>query len=787
MQALGKIRTLIRMLAAATLGLLLAWTLFYGWVGLVSPALNSQDSSVSSTTPAADPNDDTPAHRQLSQPDGAVILASGSSAGHGESSHAESSHDQPAHDEAAEPVAPTEPVHGPPIASEATLAAGDETVSRLVEVADRAYENGSLADCVRRYQFLLPNTQGIQRRMVAVKLGIAAENLSDLDTAANAYAVSLEENPNDELAALARIRLGVIIAAGGDFAGARSHLCDWLLSGGLSNRSRYEQQGLHLMGEVQARIACGSTAHDATIGLSCLRDDRPVWPFKHDAPLVELKELDATLTAETPPSTEQATLIEIVDRLSPAPEETFASVQVAARPLAGVCDALARKAGLSIAWSEAAYGRASERNVTLTLSGVNLAVIFDLLTRGTGLVWLQNNDGIVIAADSDLSTSDLALIDSAVARRLLQFAIATHPENERMRLTALSLANLDFHEGRLGDASSRYEQLVNLESDRMWTTEAAFNLGKVRLLLNDMKGANAAFLRSSDVALGHPLQPVALMYAGRTHVALNKVSDSLPLFSRAWTLSRGSELEPEALISLCSIYAYLGNPMAANQILVDHRDVVRDAGHYHDLAAFVGCYCRHSLAQSNARKLRDGRDLLDALANVDPTAFFSMQGWALVIQAYHRLGLDQESHAALQQCLTASEDSVFLNELVRSEAAGTMQHEGVTRSQESDDFEQYSALLGDETLHRMERVNTLLDAGSHAELQAEAELLLSEPLTASMQVRLLDMLGRSYQRQGEHYDAALCFARINPFSESAIRLRHEYLQGHTIPTGATAP
>jgi hypothetical protein len=164
-----------------------------------------------------------------------------------------------------------------------------------------------------------------------------------------------------------------------------------------------------------------------------------------------------------------------------------------------------------------------------------------------------------------------------------------------------------------------------------------------------------------------------------------------------------------------------------------------------------------------------------------------MQGWALVIDAYRKLGLDQEGRAALQQCLVACGQSPFRDELVRGAAAGWTSPDGRPLPLDAGEVEQFTALLGDEPLRRLEHLKSLLADRDHAELEAEAELLLQEPLTPAMQVELLDVLGRSYQRAGNHLNAALCFARINPFGEDARRLRSEFLQQHPLEEGESAP
>jgi hypothetical protein len=157
------------------------------------------------------------------------------------------------------------------------------------------------------------------------------------------------------------------------------------------------------------------------------------------------------------------------------------------------------------------------------------------------------------------------------------------------------------------------------------------------------------------------------------------------------------------------------------------------------------------------------------------------------MRAYHQLGLDQESRTVLQECLIACEDSPFRDELVRGEAQELSLEEGVARPRSTTEFEQLSAIVGDEVLHRLERVKTLLGEGNHAALEQEAALLLREPLPAFMQIELLDMLGRSYQRQGDHYNAALCFARIDPFGDRASRLRGDFFREQMIERGGTQP
>jgi hypothetical protein len=279
------------------------------------------------------------------------------------------------------------------------------------------------------------------------------------------------------------------------------------------------------------------------------------------------------------------------------------------------------------------------------------------------------------------------------------------------------------------------------------------------------------------------MQVVALLYAARLHVCLNRVDDAVPLFSRAWTLSLGTELEPEALICLCSAYAYLDNPMNASRLLVENRDVLQDVEHYHDLAAFIGCHCRYSLAQSADRRMRDGQELLNALAHVDPERFFSLQGWSLVVHDYHKLGLDQESQSTLQLCLVACEDCLFRDEMVRGEAMD----QAASGQANANEFADISAMLGDVTLHRLELMKSQLSQGEHAALRSQAEDLLSHQLSAEMRDEVFDLLGLSYQRDGEHYLAALCFARINPFSERAHQLRDSFFQEWAADTGDTAP
>ena len=201
------------------------------------------------------------------------------------------------------------------------------------------------------------------------------------------------------------------------------------------------------------------------------------------------------------------------------------------------------------------------------------------------------------------------------------------------------------------------------------------------------------------------------------------------------------------------------NPQAANRVLTDNRTLIRTDA-WKNEAAFLNSLSRFSAAASTEEQVDEGRDLVATLAYVDTGKFAENIGYYLVGQAFDQLG-----YTTRVEQVFAVGAAIRKNELSHRM---TMRMANIARDDRR---------LGDARRHldglaeaeasewslqaKIEFARLDFEAKKYSSCVSRGVQLLPE-CSPTERAQVLNLLGRAFERQDNHYQAALCFAGMIP-------------------------
>lgn len=416
----------------------------------------------------------------------------------------------------------------------------------------------------------------------------------------------------------------------------------------------------------------------------------------------------------------------------------------------------------SLEVTDAASRALSGHNLQLHVQDRRLSLILDGFTVPYGLCWQQNDRQIRLMTDTEVAAAELPALRLDMTERLLQTAIQEGATVRHCGYTRMALSALLFQRQKRADAA--HVLRVQLESAPGSAIEstAAFNLGKCQLSLHQFVEARDAFLLAIDAAGGPPdLRAAAYMYTGRLQTELGEPRAAVSTMMRGLSLSQRTPLEADAALLLSSLYLFNGNPQAANDILMERRDLLQ-ASPYHHAAAFLSAYARFTAAVLADRREREARSLVAAIAQIQPERQFGAHWCLLVSEAAEQTGLQRQSeHAALQ--------------LLALEPAAPLRNRAVLRLaadyRQDNRFREASQLLASLVPHETGQFSELaalraaevaLQLGQPQDSIVHCRALLNQATSTEVRRAALKVMGSAYEKQQNHQAAVYCFAGLIP-------------------------
>jgi len=445
-----------------------------------------------------------------------------------------------------------------------------------------------------------------------------------------------------------------------------------------------------------------------------------------------------------------------VQCLGPTPAEVLISAFWPSIPAADLLDQVSSRSQFQCRWSAQAREQAVGRSVQLDVETLPLPDLLRAVADPLGLVWEVQGRSLQLSLAAEMPASALAAYRARTAAHALRGAILAHPGHPLSAAAYLDLGNLEMRANRPTEAVSWYDRLQREWPRTSEAVAAAYNLGLAQTRLGHPAEARQALFRLVDQAPAHELTPLAYWQIGR--LFLEEDNDALRAIAplrRAVATSLGSAAQPAAAVLLALAYIEENNPRAAIALLLQYREAVT-ASPYCEAAGFLNAYARYRSAADAQERERQAGDLLAAMLLLhDPTPLGSA-GQLVLGRAYHDLGMVDQT-ARLYQAILPGLHGPVAAEMAYNLADALEQsehHDDAVRAWTS------LATSGTSHWHRLARfrlAELAFDRGQTAVCLDHCRQLLRAPELNELPT-ILRLMGRAYEAQGKHTEAARCFA-----------------------------
>ncbi len=648
--------------------------------------------------------------------------------------------------------------------------------TRQLHLIDVMLTHGNVAQAMDAYARLEPEVGTALHDQLTYRIAVARETLQQIEQAADSYQQLALQTKEPQMALAARLGQVRIWLRHG-----RSDLARPVVA-----RSSLELETVTASERIQGELAhlFGLTLlpDQPATNDPYLDDDRiavsqPRWS---PTELLELAEPtqhspqgaagDAANSAD--PDIAGPADTRVLFRYGDNPAEIQLQIQEPPRPAKQLIDALAEVAKLKLSWSRAAEAALTGRSLQLAHPSIAAAVALDQLLLTFELCWFVESDVVLVRSWSEITEAQKSQFLRASSARQLRHAITTHPDHPLAQFSYLALGNLEFNDGAFTNAVSVYDQFQNQFPASVDVIFAQFNTAKALLQLQRRGEALEKFLMVADGAHGHPLQSPANAYGGRMQLEQGAIVEAIRPLMRAVSTAPHSARRVVPALTLASAYLLADNAHAATQVLMEERhNMVRQ----HDiaLADFLGSYARFRAAQNDFDLLQSGRSLIRSLGNLEIETCFGTHIYLLAGDALRDTGFTPQMAELYQTALQNQLPSwvrreaqmrlvSYFRENGNNPLARELLQQIIDEAQHGDgapfDF-RHDAM---EQLARLE----LQEERPEACLALCRDLVQEQP-AADILHKVLKLMGRAYQHQGDHYNAALCFAGMLPHAGQA--------------------
>jgi len=627
---------------------------------------------------------------------------------------------------------------------------------------------GDPGGALRRYESLLAQVPNGVSDPLRYRIALCAESLGKLDRAMNEYKRLASRAAGGRIGVAAQLGQARIWSESNRAVLARRVMWNLLLrdrsNGAISPDLRAEC--VHRLAQLLAHQTIDPTSND--FASDSVIVDAPLRWSMREALLWIMNDADESQTLE-PEKGEakepEEAAVRLTQQLGRKAEETYLTASLPKMPVAVVIELLADKAHLELDWSAAARDRVSEHTVQLAVQETTLGIILDGISDSMELVWSGSADRIRLQTRSEADADFLRIFDFAVAERMLRRATTAFPDHELTDEAYSALGNIGVRRGQLEFACLQYEQFLRQFPQSDVRVGVYFNAAKAKLRLGERDEAMKYFYHVVDEGVGDLLQVAAFLYLGRLYLEDDQAKQAIRPLTRAVSQDPDGPLRATSAITLASAYLLVSNPHAANRVLMTHRSAFAEGPHY-DQTAFLAALARHQAAISATRTAKEGQSLLAALSHVEGTDFFGAQGFVLLAEAYKRLGLIEPMYSTLIRGLEVD---------ALGEVRARMLYELAEYHRGAGDLRTCTEILASLAIDgdgkwadraKLRLADVMYAAGDDDQCLSMCHNLLETTDQSVDEQDVLKIMGRVLERQGNHREAAMCFAGIVPGSST---------------------
>ena len=642
------------------------------------------------------------------------------------------------------------------------IAAHEEKITQqavnLMTLADEQLASGSYVQAMRAYQTIRQKSQGTPGTAILMRLALCAEAAGRRAAALEAYRKVAATQADPAWAGVARYGEARCLAAVKRHDGLQTDLLRRVLLDETEFLPTVRYEVLHLIGRDLWQEQSSMTSVD-------LLDDRTLTVPEWSADPARLLDELPLLIHETPTKVGpiQFQVLHFDDK---TPDGISVRLSCGTTRLEPLMQNLLSGCRLEFEISAQATKQLQGRTQQIHVDDSRLAALLDGMTIPYDLCWQQRDERILILHRDELTPEEFRQCRLSSAERILRVAVTDGAVSRQAGHSRLALATLLYEQKRAADAVQFLQVQIETEPRSVVETEAAFNLGKCLMALNQRNESREAFLRSIDAAGGMTdVKIAAYIFVSRLLLEDDQSRLSISNMMRGVSLSEDSAMEPYAALQLASAYLIFGNPQGANSVLMERREELAN-GPGREAAAFVSALARFRAAVLADRREREGWAVVSALAEFKPDESCGGHWAVLVAEACEELGLEGQATDAYLLALKKLPSSWLRDRTILRLAA---------RYQQDREFEEARLLLA--TLTTTEANQMALQAKLRsAEVSMEQDhpedairtcrLLIDSTDTPQLERAALRIMGQAYERRKNHDAAICCFAGMLP-EESA--------------------
>ena len=620
--------------------------------------------------------------------------------------------------------------------------------------ADEQLASGSYVQAMRSYQHIRQKSQGAPGVAILIRLALCAEAAGRRAAALEAYRKVAATQADPAWAGIARYGEARCLASVKQHRGLQTDMLRRVLLDESDFLPTVRNEVLHLIGrdlwQEQSTMASGNLLDDLTLTV-------PDWSADPARLLDELP----LLIHETP-TTVGPIQFQVLHFDEKTPDGISVRLSCGNSRLEPMLKNLVTGCRLQLDVSSQASIRLQGRTQQVHINNSRLAILLDGMTIPYDLCWTQKNETISIQHREELTPEEFRKCRLSAAERILRIAVTDGATSRQAGHSRLALATLLYEQKRPADAVQFLQVQLESEPRSVVETEAAFNLGKCLMALNERNESREAFLRSIDAAGGlTDVKIAAYIFVSRLFLEDDQSKLAISNMMRGVSLSEGSTMEPYAALQLGSAYLIFGNPQGANSVLMERREEMAN-GPGREAAAFVSAFARFRAAVLADRREREGWAVVAALAEFKPENYCGGHWAVLVAEACEELGLDSQCNDAYQLALKKLPAS-WLRDRTIMRLVG--------RYQKDREFEEARLLLSSLTTAEANQM-TLQAKLKSAEVSLEqnhpddairtCRLLIDATDIPQIERAALRIMGQAYERKKDHQTAIYCFAGMLP-------------------------
>jgi len=633
--------------------------------------------------------------------------------------------------------------------------------------ADKLLLLGNYRQARTEYASLLKGASEVQRPELLLRRGLCEESIGDYKQAQSTFREVIELRPAIELrdaAILGQARLWC-------HAGRRElgiiTLFQAIMNGTHQGNGGSHSQIPHQLAVLLAQRV-KAAGHDDGTSQNYLLDETLLSPTLLARPHEIIAGLASRELTPMPDQFFSVNDVSVVEKFNASPEETFLNVRAERTTVLELLRRVSSRAGWKIKITEEARLRLQEHTVQTDGLNLPMSLVLDALLEPMECMWLADDASLLVLLSRQATAKEIEEFQIKAAQRTLRFACAFSPEHPWAAASSMELSRLSAQTGA-AEAASRYlNQMLAKFPRSEFQAIGWFNLAKIELLQGNLETSLSSFQRSCDLLVGHPMEPLAYLYAGRVQMESDRTRDSIPALTRALVLSEGTRFEPIATLQLSCAYLLLEHYQRANEILIEHRGSLKGSA-FEDQAAFLGTLIQYRSTKDKHEQFRAAATLLGTLTNLHAEKCFGGHWMLLVGSVFRDFGMHQQEVKVLRTCLQGPYAFPLQNrirQMLLEDAPDQLidvQPQMVappTRGKTSPLYFQTQLKEAATSLHQ---------GNSQAALQMSRELVAHPHIEEEDRRAALRLMGRIYQSRGEHEMAIQCFSGIVP-NENPVRV-----------------